>query len=210
MGWPDLVLVEGLDPLDGSLEGLTKSRIEIDHRLVEILVSYPEAVEINPVKAGCQAVQGLVTFGSDLVDQIADNVSRLIASNDGAWQILGGRPRAPTEGETIQHTISWSFGCSVDSSLDGSVDAGPPGGDYQHRRLPVGELNPPPERQGPLALDGSALGSISATLDELVDRIGILADAADAEDEALVELREVERQLQTAGRRLAKIVRRLS
>ncbi len=45
---------------------------------------------------------------------------------------------------------------------------------------------------------------------EVADRIGILADAADAEDEALVELREVERQLQTAGRRLAKIVRRLS
>ncbi len=70
--------------------------------------------------------------------------------------------------------------------------------------------NPPPERQSPLALDGSALGSISATLDELVDRIGRLAADADAEDEALVELREVERQLQTAGRRLTKIVRRLS
>ncbi len=69
--------------------------------------------------------------------------------------------------------------------------------------------SPPPERQGPLALDGNALGSISATLDELVDRIGKLADAAGAEDEALVELREVERQLQTAGRRLTKIVRRL-
>jgi hypothetical protein len=61
-----------------------------------------------------------------------------------------------------------------------------------------------------LALDDSALGSISATLDELVDRIGTLADGAGADDEALVELREVERQLQTAGRRLAKIVRRLS
>ncbi len=70
--------------------------------------------------------------------------------------------------------------------------------------------SPPSERQGPLALDGSALGSISATLDELVDRIGRLAADADAEDEALVELREVERQLQTAGRRLTKIVRRLS
>ena len=80
----------------------------------------------------------------------------------------------------------------------------------QHDRLLVESSIPPPDWHSPLALDGSALGSISATLDELIDRIGTLADAANAEDEALVELREVERQLQTSGRRLTKIVRHLS
>lgn len=61
-----------------------------------------------------------------------------------------------------------------------------------------------------MALDGNALGSISYSLDDLIDRIGQLADRADDEDDALIELREVERQLQTSGRRLAKIVRRVS
>ena len=61
-----------------------------------------------------------------------------------------------------------------------------------------------------MALDGNALSSISATLDELVERIGHLAEKADSDDDALIELREVERQLQTSARRLMKIVRRLS
>jgi hypothetical protein len=61
-----------------------------------------------------------------------------------------------------------------------------------------------------LALDGSALGSVSATLDELIARLRQLADAANEDDDALIELREVERQLQTTARRLAKIVRRVS
>ena len=61
-----------------------------------------------------------------------------------------------------------------------------------------------------MALDGNALSSISATLDELVKRIASLAQDADADDEALIELREVERQLQTSARRLTKIVRRIS
>ena len=61
-----------------------------------------------------------------------------------------------------------------------------------------------------MALDGNALSSISATLDELVKRIGSLAQDADADDDALIELREVERQLQTSARRLTKIVRRIS
>ena len=60
-----------------------------------------------------------------------------------------------------------------------------------------------------MALDGNALSSISATLDELVDRIGRLAHDADDDEDALVELREVERQLQTSARRLTKIVRRV-
>lgn len=61
-----------------------------------------------------------------------------------------------------------------------------------------------------MALDGNALGSISYSLDDLIERIGQLADVADSEDEALIELREVERQLQTSARRLSKIVRRVS
>lgn len=61
-----------------------------------------------------------------------------------------------------------------------------------------------------MALDGNALGSISYSLDDLIERIGQLADIADSEDEALIELREVERQLQTSARRLSKIVRRVS
>ena len=60
-----------------------------------------------------------------------------------------------------------------------------------------------------MALDGSALGSIAFTLDEIVDRINQLAGAADPDDDALIELREVERQLQTSSRRLTKIVRRI-
>ena len=59
-------------------------------------------------------------------------------------------------------------------------------------------------------LDANALGSISSTLDDLIDRIGQLADGADADDDALVELREVERQLDTSARRLTKIVQRLT
>lgn len=61
-----------------------------------------------------------------------------------------------------------------------------------------------------MTLDGNALGSISYSLDDLIERIGQLADRADTEDEALIELREVERQLQTSARRLGKIVRRVS
>lgn len=60
-----------------------------------------------------------------------------------------------------------------------------------------------------MPIDANVLGSISASLAELTDRIGQLADHSGEDDEALVELREVERQLQTSGRRLAKIVRRV-
>jgi hypothetical protein len=58
-----------------------------------------------------------------------------------------------------------------------------------------------------MPLDVSALDSISATLDELTARLGQLADATGSDDDALLDLREVERQLQTCSRRLAKIVR---
>ncbi len=61
-----------------------------------------------------------------------------------------------------------------------------------------------------MGLDANALGSISSSLDDLVRRIGDLATDAQDDDDALSELREVERQLQTSARRLTKIARRLS
>jgi hypothetical protein len=48
---------------------------------------------------------------------------------------------------------------------------------------------------------------MSSTLEDLTSRLGQLAEASDGEDDALLELREVERQLQTCCRRLAKIAR---
>ena len=61
-----------------------------------------------------------------------------------------------------------------------------------------------------MTLDVNALDSISATLSELTDRITQLLQASDDDEDALAELREVERQLQASTRRLAKIVRRVS
>ena len=55
----------------------------------------------------------------------------------------------------------------------------------------------PPEPDVSMALDGNALSSISATLDELVKRLGGLALEADVDDEALIELREVEVRSET-------------
>lgn len=60
-----------------------------------------------------------------------------------------------------------------------------------------------------MVLDVNALGSLSATLDDLTARIGQLADGSDADDEAVLELREVERQLQATSRRLATVLRRV-
>ena len=59
-----------------------------------------------------------------------------------------------------------------------------------------------------MALDVGSLSSLSGSLEELVERLGHLARAVDEEDDVGVELREVERQLQTAARRLAKAARR--
>jgi len=76
---------------------------------------------------------------------------------------------------------------------------------------PIRPHTPAPFPLGlPMALDGNVLSSLSATLDDLIERLGELGDASSEDDEALVELREVERQLQTSSRRLAKIVRRVS
>ncbi len=58
-----------------------------------------------------------------------------------------------------------------------------------------------------MAIDHSALSSLSTSLDDLTHRIGALADRADADEPGAVELLEVERQLLTASRRLQKLVR---
>ena len=60
-----------------------------------------------------------------------------------------------------------------------------------------------------MALDTSALGSLSLSLDELVDRLSRLAAGVDEDEEIGSELREVERQLNTASRRLTKALRRV-
>jgi len=59
-----------------------------------------------------------------------------------------------------------------------------------------------------VAIDYHALTSLSATLDDVVRRIGELARTAGDDDDAAVDLQEVERQLTTASRRLTKVVRR--
>lgn len=61
-----------------------------------------------------------------------------------------------------------------------------------------------------MPLDRSALSSLSASLDDVTARLGAVARDAGDEDEAVVEVFEVERQLQTACRRLDKILHRLS
>lgn len=92
--------------------------------------------------------------------------------------------------------------------MDASVDTGPPDEQFaRHRSVGLHSVN---HLDGSMALDGNALGSISYSLDDLIERIGELADRANDEDEALIELREVERQLHTSARRLTKIVRRVS
>ena len=58
-----------------------------------------------------------------------------------------------------------------------------------------------------MAIDYHLLSSLSATLDDLVGRIGELARMADDDDEGAIDLQEVERQLTTASRRLAKVAR---
>jgi hypothetical protein len=60
-----------------------------------------------------------------------------------------------------------------------------------------------------MPLDVNVLNSLSASLDELTGRLGEVARNAGDDDEALAEVLEVERQLQTAGRRLTKVLRRV-
>ncbi len=60
-----------------------------------------------------------------------------------------------------------------------------------------------------MPLDSSALGSVSLTLDDLVKRLRELTGDTAEDDEIASELREVERQLHMASRRLQKALRRL-
>lgn len=59
-----------------------------------------------------------------------------------------------------------------------------------------------------MAIDYHLLSSLSATLDDVVSRIGELSRTADEDDEAAIDLQEIERQLTTASRRLTKVIRR--
>ena len=58
-----------------------------------------------------------------------------------------------------------------------------------------------------MAIDHSALSSLSTSLDDLTGRIGALAAQADTDEPGAIDLVEVERQLLTASRRLQKLVR---
>lgn len=59
-----------------------------------------------------------------------------------------------------------------------------------------------------MAIDATALSSLSASLDDLTTRLGQLANEANEDDDERGELLEVERQLGTAARRLEKLLRR--
>ena len=61
-----------------------------------------------------------------------------------------------------------------------------------------------------MAIDATALSSLSASLDDLTTRLGQLANEANEDDDERGELLEVERQLGTASRRLEKLLRRAS
>ncbi len=61
-----------------------------------------------------------------------------------------------------------------------------------------------------MPIDNTALSSLSASLDDITRRIGRLATDADEDDDDRGELLEVERQLETANRRLDKLLRRAS
>jgi hypothetical protein len=56
-------------------------------------------------------------------------------------------------------------------------------------------------------LDISQLGSIASSLEELTERLGRIRREGDSDDELMVDLNEVERQLNTASRRLNKSLR---
>lgn len=59
-----------------------------------------------------------------------------------------------------------------------------------------------------MTIDKTALSSLAASLDELTRRLAELSSTAEEDDDDRSELNEIERQLQTAGRRLDKVVHR--
>ena len=58
-----------------------------------------------------------------------------------------------------------------------------------------------------MPVDVSALGSIQSSLEEVLERLGDQTRGLDDDDEIGSELREVQRQLATASRRLEKAQR---
>ncbi|MFV0524545.1 MAG: hypothetical protein ACK5RL_08610 [Acidimicrobiales bacterium] len=58
-------------------------------------------------------------------------------------------------------------------------------------------------------LDVGAIDSMANTLSELSARMATTLDQADPDHDAMLELREIERQLQNLVRRLTKTTRRL-
>ncbi|MDH5521282.1 MAG: hypothetical protein OEZ14_12210, partial [Acidimicrobiia bacterium] len=58
-----------------------------------------------------------------------------------------------------------------------------------------------------MAIDYHLLSSLSSTLEDVVRRLGEVARSADDDNDPVIDLLEVERQLTTASRRLAKITR---
>ena len=59
-----------------------------------------------------------------------------------------------------------------------------------------------------MTIDKTALSSLAASLDELTRRLAELSSTAEEDDDDRSELNEIERQLQTAARRLDKVVHR--
>ena len=60
-----------------------------------------------------------------------------------------------------------------------------------------------------MSLDPAALSSIASSLEDLTRRLSDMSDRLDEEDEFGLEMLEVERLLQGAGRRLNRVARRL-
>jgi len=60
-----------------------------------------------------------------------------------------------------------------------------------------------------VSLDPAALSSIASSLEDLTRRLSDMSDRLDEEDEFGLEMLEVERLLQGAGRRLNRVARRL-
>ena len=60
-----------------------------------------------------------------------------------------------------------------------------------------------------MSLDPAALSSIASSLEDLTRRLSDMSDRLDEEDAFGLEMLEVERLLQGAGRRLNRVARRL-
>ncbi len=61
----------------------------------------------------------------------------------------------------------------------------------------------------PMSLDPHALTSIASSLEDITNRLAHITKGMSADDDdAIIELNEVQRQLTTASRRLEKVVHR--